>query len=48
VAASQRGPGGGPPVSRLTTPVNTGALPIASSVPIATPVLATAEKKLSW
>ena len=48
VAISQRGLRAGPPVSRLIRPVNTGALPMASTVPISTPVSRTAEKKQSW
>ncbi len=44
---------GGPPVSRLISLVGTGALPmgtagpIATAVPIETPVARTAERKLS-
>jgi hypothetical protein len=48
VAISQRKVSAGPPVRRLIRPVNTGALPMASTVPMATPVSLTAEKKQSW
>ena len=48
VASIHRPVSAGPPVSRLISPVKTGALPIATTVPTATPVARTAEKKLSW
>jgi hypothetical protein len=35
-------------VSRLISPVSTGPLPTATTVPTATPVSRTAEKKQSW
>ena len=48
VAAIQRPVSRGPPVSLLISPVSTGALPIATTVPTATPVRRTAEKNVSW
>ena len=48
VAAIHRPVSRGPPVSLLIRPVKTGALPIATMVPTATPVSRTAEKNASW
>jgi len=48
VAAAHRGVSAAPPTIRLIRPVSTAALPMATTVPIATPVSRTAEKKQSW
>ena len=45
VAAIQRGPSFGPPLSRVSAPVNTGALPMATTAPMATPVIRTAARE---
>ena len=48
VATIHRRVGRPPRVSQTSRPVKTGALPIVTTVPTATPVRATAEKKQSW
>ena len=48
VATAQRTVSGPPPESLLISPANTGPLPTATTVPTATPVSRTAEKKQSW
>src|SRR4051794_2252164 len=48
VHAAQRASRRAPAVMRERRPVNTGAEPIATTVPTATPVSATAAKKASW
>ncbi|WP_344890867.1 hypothetical protein [Streptosporangium longisporum] len=48
VAPAQRRPGRTPSRSQDSRPVKTGPLPMATTVPTATPVLPTAAKKQSW
>ena len=48
VARYQRGAGRSPANTRANSPANAGPEPMATTVPIATPVSATAAKKPSW
>jgi hypothetical protein len=48
VAAAQRHVSGSPAKARASRPANAGAEPIATTVPTATPVSASATKKVAW